>query len=100
MFRRWTLGRRVAVGFPVSGLTLFVVAYFGYQNIPHLVDSLESLAHTRRRLARARAPRRSLVVVMELDKVFAGATQLTADTPISSIVWMRRAHVSTRSFTS
>jgi methyl-accepting chemotaxis protein len=102
MFRNWTFGRRVAVGFAVAGVILCAVAILGYQRIHHLVESLQRVTHTyevRNELARlkglvldAESGQRGYLVtgdevflapytaaLAEIDKSFAAAKELTAD---------------------
>jgi CHASE3 domain sensor protein len=42
----WTFGRKLAIGFTVSALTLLAVALVGYQSIHHLIDYDKLVAHT------------------------------------------------------
>ncbi|MGC4087654.1 MAG: CHASE3 domain-containing protein [Polyangiaceae bacterium] len=46
MGETWTFGRRLAVGFSVAGLTLLVIAFFGYENAHRLVESQGWVDHT------------------------------------------------------
>ena len=42
----WTFGRKLAGGFAVAGLTLAVVAWFGYDNAQRLIDSARWVTHS------------------------------------------------------
>ncbi len=46
MGRTWTFGRRLGAGFALAGLTLLLVAIFGYQQTEHLIENDHWVNHT------------------------------------------------------
>jgi len=46
MGNRWTFGRRLGVGFALAGLTLLLVAIFGYRTTEHLIENDRWVDHT------------------------------------------------------
>jgi CHASE3 domain sensor protein len=42
----WTFGRKLGFGFSVTGITLLVIAFFGYANAHRLIESARWVAHT------------------------------------------------------
>jgi methyl-accepting chemotaxis protein len=46
MFRHWTFGKKVGVGFAVAALSLVVVAWAGYRNADQLIENDRLVAHT------------------------------------------------------
>ncbi|HTQ04826.1 MAG TPA: CHASE3 domain-containing protein [Polyangiaceae bacterium] len=100
----WTFGRRLAVGFVLAGLTLLVVAVFGYQTVEHLVENdrwvthttlvRESLAHLLAEVVDAETGQRGFVItgqdeflepytraVTQIEQNYRELRTLTADNP-------------------
>jgi methyl-accepting chemotaxis protein len=46
MGRSWTFGWRIGAGFALAGLTLLLVAIFGYQQTSHLIENDRWVTHT------------------------------------------------------
>jgi methyl-accepting chemotaxis protein len=42
----WTFGKKIGGGFAVAGLTLFLVALFGYESTHRLLDNVRWVSHT------------------------------------------------------
>lgn len=100
----WTFGRRLGVGFALAGLTLLLVAIFGYQTVEHLIANDRWVTHTtlvRESIAKlltetvnAETGQRGFVIagkdeflepytraIGEVDRVYGELRTLTADNP-------------------
>lgn len=105
MFRNWTFGRKVALGFGISAVTLLLVAIAGYSSIHRLIENDILVSHThqvRRELANlpsllkdAETGQRGFIITGSdaflepyqaaragIDKAFDNVRELTADNPV------------------
>jgi CHASE3 domain sensor protein len=101
----WTFGRRLGFGFALAGLTLLLVAIFGYQTTEHLIDNDRWVTHTtqvRESLARllatmvdAETGQRGFVItgrddflepfnrgLADVERSYAEVRSLTVDNPL------------------
>jgi CHASE3 domain sensor protein len=100
----WTFGRRLGLGFGLAGLTLLLVAMFGYRTVEHLIENDHWVTHTtlvREAIARlladavdAETGQRGFVITgkdeflepytranADLDRGYGELRSLTADNP-------------------
>ena len=105
MSNKWTFAQRLGLGFALAGLTLLLVAIFGYQTTQHLIENDRLVGHThavreqiaslRSNVAEAESAERGYVITAQdvfltpheralanVRNAFASLRRLTADNPV------------------